>query len=439
MRQEGFETLVMKKLMFALLALLILLFAGACTKQAPDVEPDSPAIESSPAFITAAVPESAEESASEPETRPVTGLDPEVESELETDPIFANRSYRFFSVDGMPILFHAYETDEHILLDLFEVASVLSGTTKQFLPEWNEHDETPHLTICSNSSVYELDLTYEITGTRVATPVEIDASFDGTPVILSAFSIDDHIYFCVDEVADVLNLVVCHEPAEGKVDIFTSQMLASVIKRETEIDPLLPMVALTFDDGPGEYTGLVLDILDQYNVVATFYVIGKQVERYSETVLRAFDAGHEIANHTWSHWSLDNVSAEGIRKQLHDTNAVIESVTGVTPSSIRPPFGRSSSQVRSISGELDLAVIFWSVDPSDYLPRSVDRIYDYIMDSVRDRDIILLHDVYERSVEATRRLVPSLINSGYQLVTVSELMYYSGITLNPGSSYSHAR
>jgi len=364
-------------------------------------------------------------------------IDLNVEPEIELIPAY--RSYKLFSEDGMPILFNAYEADEHVLLDLFEVASVLSGTAKQFLPQWDERDDTPFLTICSSSSVNELDLASVITGTKIATPVEINASLDGIPVNVPAYNIEDSIFFNVDEIAAVLDLVVYHEPAENKVDIFTSQMLAGVIKRETSVDPLLPMVALTFDDGPGDYTGQIIDILEQYNVVATFYVIGKQVEKHSETVLRAFDAGCEIANHTWSHWSLDNVSAEGIYKQLKDTNDVIESVTGVSPASMRPPFGRIGPAAKVVSGELDLAVVFWSIDPSDYLPRSADRIYDYIMERVRDRDIILLHDVYDRSVEATRRLIPALINSGYQLVTVSELMYFSGISLNPGSSYSHAR
>jgi len=415
--------------------MMILLFIVACHKPVPEPVSVSPEVGSSPVQTPVIPSADDEETVSEQYTEPEAMLEVEPEDEV----IRAVRSGKFFSIDGMPILFHAYETNEHVLLDLFEVASVLSGTEKQFLPEWIEDDDIPHLTICSNSSVSEMDLTRVNPGMHIAMPVEVDAFLDGDPLIVPAYNIADSMYFCIDEIAAVLDLIVYHEPAENKVDIFTSQMLASVIKRETSVNPLLPMVALTFDDGPGDYTGQVLDILEQYNVVATFYVIGKQVERHSETVLRAFDMGCEIANHTWSHWSLDNVSGESIRKQLGDTNAVIESVTGVIPSSMRPPFGNSSSNVRAISGELDLAVVFWSIDPSDYLSKSPDRIYDYIIERVRDRDIILLHDVYERSVEATRRLVPYLINNGFQLVTVSELMYYSDISFNPGSSYSHGR
>jgi len=421
----------MKK--FFLIIFIALLFAVACHTPAPQAVPDS-SMPGSPQ-VQASIPVS--EGDEEPEPSPEPEDDVEDEPENESIPVI--RSNKFIFIDGMPILFHAYEANDLVLMDLFEVASVLSGTEKQFFPEWNNSDETPYLVICSNSSASELDLTRVFSGTQIATPTEIDVSFDENQITIPAFSVADFIYFNVNEIASMLDLVVYHEPAENRIDIFTSQMLASVIKREADIDPMLPMVALTFDDGPGDYTGQVLDILEQYNVVATFYVIGRQVERHSDTVLRAFDMGCEIANHTWSHWSLDRASDEGIRSQLRDTNAAIEAVTGVSPTSMRPPFGNSSANVRNISGELDLAIVFWSIDPSDYLPRSADRIYDFIMDSVRDRDIILLHDVYDRSVEATRRLIPALINSGFQLVTVSELMYYSGINPNPGSSYSHGR
>jgi len=205
------------------------------------------------------------------------------------------------------------------------------------------------------------------------------------------------------------------------------------------IDPSLPMVALTFDDGPHELTTKILDILEQHDAVATFYVIGRQVDKHSETVQRAYDMGCEIANHTWSHSSLERSSAVNIRSQLNDTNVAVEKVIGVAPTSMRPPFGRSNSTVHNVAGELGLAVVFWTIDPSDYLNRSVDRLYSFIMDQVSDRDIILLHDVYDRSIETAERLIPDLIDMGFQLVTVSELMYYSDIPFEPGKVYNHGR
>jgi len=199
------------------------------------------------------------------------------------------------------------------------------------------------------------------------------------------------------------------------------------------------MVALTFDDGPGDLTDQILDILEQNNAVATFYVIGRHVETHSDTILRAHDMGCEIANHSWSHPSLDRLSSDRIRTQLQNTSDAIESLTGVPPSSMRPPFGNINSNVRNTSGELGLAVVLWSIDPSDYLPQSVDEIYKHIMDRVEDGDIILLHDVHQRTVETTKRLIPALKRRGFQLVTVSELMHYSDITPESGQTYKHAK
>jgi len=199
------------------------------------------------------------------------------------------------------------------------------------------------------------------------------------------------------------------------------------------------MVALTFDDGPGELTNEVLDILEEHSVVATFFVIGRKVEDNSDTILRAYEMGCEIGNHSWSHPSLDRISSGSIHTQLLDTGTAVEAVTGVSPAIMRPTFGRINTKVIDTSRELGLAIIFWSIDPSDYLNRSPESIYDHIMDNVEDKDIILLHDIHERSIEATKLLIPSLIESGFQLVTVSELMELSGITLEPGEKYRHAR
>jgi len=199
------------------------------------------------------------------------------------------------------------------------------------------------------------------------------------------------------------------------------------------------MVALTFDDGPGDLTDQVLDILQEHNVVATFFVMGRKIEDNSDTVLRAYEMDCEIGNHSWSHPSLDRISSARIHTQLLDTGTAIESITGVAPAIMRPTYGRVNKKVINTSRELGLALILWSIDPSDYLDKSPESIYDHIMEKVEDKDIILLHDIHERSIEATKLLIPSLKARGFQLVTVSELMDFSGITLEPGERYRHAK
>jgi len=225
---------------------------------------------------------------------------------------------------------------------------------------------------------------------------------------------------------------------DDAADDYTAQEEDEVAERKS-IDPSLPMVALTFDDGPADTTEQILDILEEHNVVATFYVIGAQAARRSDTIIRAFDMGSEIANHTWSHEALDSIPADSIRSQLLNTCNKIESIIGIRPSSMRPPFGRVGPDLHDVTRELGLPIVTWTIDPSDYLNRQPEVIYSHVIDRVQDGDIILLHDIHERTVEATKLIVPSLIEMGFQLVTVSELMYHSDITPRPGSIYTRGR
>ena len=208
---------------------------------------------------------------------------------------------------------------------------------------------------------------------------------------------------------------------------------------ERRIDPSRPMVALTFDDGPGENTLLILEILKKYDALATFFVIGNRVESRAHIVSQTFDAGHEILGHSWSHRRLTALSRVEIRNEILRTNAVIEAVTGVAPNMMRAPFGLVDRRVQNIAAELDVAIINWSVDTLDWRSRNADAVYRIIMDNVHDRAIILCHDIHFSTAEAMERVIPSLIAQGYQLVTVSELMYYSGKILEPGQVYRCGR
>ena len=208
---------------------------------------------------------------------------------------------------------------------------------------------------------------------------------------------------------------------------------------QRKIDPSLPMIALTFDDGPSKLTNQFLDVLEEYGAVATFYVIGEYVRNNSDTIQRAHEMGCEIANHTWSHRRLTRISNDAIRSQLKDTSDAIENAIGVRPTHMRPPWGESNANVLSVSRELGLSVVFWSVDTSDYLSITPERIYNKIIDEARDKDIVLMHDTYERTLDALKMLLPSLVEKGYQFVTVSELMEFSDKELEPGKSYNHGR
>ena len=215
----------------------------------------------------------------------------------------------------------------------------------------------------------------------------------------------------------------------------TPTPIQPTVPPQGSIDPSKPMIALTFDDGPSKYTPQILDLLETYDCRATFCVIGNLVDARRETVKRAFDLGCEVIGHSWDHRDLTKLTADEIKAELLDTSAVIESATGAVPMMYRPPYGAVNDTLKNTSAELGYAIIYWSVDTLDWETRNADQVYSAVMSNAGDRAIVLCHDLYGSTAEAMERVIPALIAKGYQLVTVSELMYYSGKTLNPGTVY----
>ena len=200
-----------------------------------------------------------------------------------------------------------------------------------------------------------------------------------------------------------------------------------------------PMIALTFDDGPRQTTQLLLNILERYNAVATFFVSGSLVEMGRDIVLRASNMGNEIAGHTWTHADLTKLYDWEVIEELQSTSAVIRSVTGLSPRIYRPPYGFVNSNVRRISGDLGYSIVNWTLDTLDWYYRDAEIIYDIIMDNVMDGDIILLHDIHITTIDAMEYVIPSLISRGFQLVTVSKLLNNKYGELEPGVVYGKPR
>ena len=210
--------------------------------------------------------------------------------------------------------------------------------------------------------------------------------------------------------------------------------------KERKIDPTKPMIALTFDDGPSQYTIRILKVLAQYDARATFCVQGINVEPFAEVVKLAVAQGNEIASHTWNHPDLEKSSESKIRKQLQDTNDVVAKVTGgYQVKVLRPPYGNVTKKVKSICAEMDMIIAHWELDTLDWATRNTNRTYKKIMSDVENGLIILCHDIYETTAEAAEKVIPELVEKGYQLVTVSELMSFHKDGVQPGTVYSHLK
>ena len=202
-----------------------------------------------------------------------------------------------------------------------------------------------------------------------------------------------------------------------------------------KIDPRKPFVALTFDDGPSEYTSRILDTLHQYDGRATFFVSGNRVAENEGKILRAAHMGCEIISHAWDHRDLTKLSARAIKKQLFDSIAAIAKITGRVSLMFRPPYGYIDKKVEKVALKLGLAIVNWSLDPKDWDNQDADTIYNYIADNIQNGDIILCHDVYDSTAEAMSRLIPKLIEMECQLVTVSELLLHNHGKIEPGKLY----
>ena len=203
------------------------------------------------------------------------------------------------------------------------------------------------------------------------------------------------------------------------------------------IDPTGPMVALTFDDGPHQvYTGQILDILEENHAVATFFEVGVNAARYPDVLTRMAELGCEIGSHSNAHKDLSKLKQDTLLADLDAADQAIAAATGQAPTLLRPPYGAVNKTVKYATGR---SVITWTVDTQDWLSQDAQKVIDSIqsLESL-DGEIVLLHSTYETTVEAMKTVVPWLIEEGYQLVTVSELMaYYYGELLQPGQFYGY--
>lgn len=201
--------------------------------------------------------------------------------------------------------------------------------------------------------------------------------------------------------------------------------------------PTVPMVALTFDDGPySPVTDRIVAKLAEYNGKATFFVVGNRVSTYSNSLINASNLGCEIGNHTWDHTPLTKLSPLEISREIHDTDTSVGYYTGKFPALVRPVGGGRNEVV---DASVDKPMINWSIDTKDWESKNSQKIIWSVLNNVKDGDIVLMHDLYPSTADACDVLIPELTGRGFQLVTVSELASAKGITPEPGKLYRSFR
>lgn len=198
------------------------------------------------------------------------------------------------------------------------------------------------------------------------------------------------------------------------------------------IDPNKPVVALTFDDGPSKYTKKIVDFLKENDASATFFILGNKVAIYEQTLITMIENGNEIGNHSYSHKWLTKLSEVELKNQIEKVQTITKERLNYTPKYLRPTYGGINKKLRS---NTDLEIVLWNVDTMDWKIKNSDKIASRAISKVKNGDIILMHDTYERTFEAVKKIVPELKKQGYQFVTVSELKEYQLLNKNLESDY----
>ena len=192
-------------------------------------------------------------------------------------------------------------------------------------------------------------------------------------------------------------------------------------------------VALTFDDGPSSFTDRLLDCLEKNKAKATFFMVGKEVEYFSEEVKRMDKLGCELGNHTYSHADLTTLSPEEMSSEIGKVDQLLLDLTGQGASVVRPPYGSVNSSVKTTVGT---PMVLWTVDTLDWESQDPQKIADVVKAEVTNGSIILMHDIFSTSVDAAEIFIPQLKKEGYEFVTVHELAKINGLQLQPGNVYS---
>lgn len=227
----------------------------------------------------------------------------------------------------------------------------------------------------------------------------------------------------VDGFSVSLDKIRLFKPGNGIKSLFEGETL---IPKKFNYDKSKKMVAFTYDDGPlNNNHDKIREIFNQYSIPATFYVIGELVERYPDKIRKAYLDGHTIANHTFTHPGLPGknmttIGAEKAIQEIEKTEDAIFKIIGVDTKTFRPPGGFMDEKTAAL---FDKESVMWTVDSQDWRNKhNTEVVYRNVREAIRENSIVLFHDLYESSVEATRRLVPELIAEGYQFVDIDTLL-----------------
>jgi peptidoglycan-N-acetylglucosamine deacetylase len=185
------------------------------------------------------------------------------------------------------------------------------------------------------------------------------------------------------------------------------------------------LIALTFDDGPYPvYTPMLLDVLHDLGVPATFFLIGADAQQWPEITRRIEADGDEIADHTYSHPNLDQESPDQVRREILEGRDTLWGLSHdpAVRTLMRPPHGRYTERTLQIAQALGYSVVLWTDDSGDWRTFTVDRLERHLLEYATAPEIVLLHSGKLATIEALPYVVERFKRAGYKFVTVGQLL-----------------
>lgn len=225
--------------------------------------------------------------------------------------------------------------------------------------------------------------------------------------------------------AVILIFWVVSSPAIVGTSSTTRQLPVYSVQRDDKV------VALSFDAAWGnEDTQTLIDILDKYDIHATFFVVGDWVDKYPESVKALSDAGNEVMNHSSHHAHFSQLNDSEIVSDITACNEKIAAVTGETPVLFRCPYGEYDDHVISAVNGMGMTAVQWDVDSLDWKGISADEIKSRVLKNVSPGSIVLFHNAAENTPQALPGIIESLIADGYRIVPISQMLLSGDYTID---------
>ena len=228
------------------------------------------------------------------------------------------------------------------------------------------------------------------------------------------FSFDQdnfYFYFPEEKLAsdyhEMITIPIPHSELSVNIPLIFSkeEETISISKQSSSaIDPAKPIVALTFDDGPSRYTEEILETLKKHEVCATFFILGNKVEDYKEVLKKSIEYQNELGNHSYNHKWLSRLPVNSLKDQIEKTQQILQETLSYQPKYLRPTYGSVNDRIRK---NTELKIVLWTVDTKDWKIKSIDRIVQKATTNIEDGDIILMHDIFERSAKALEKIIPT--------------------------------